>query len=82
MTGNEGKAIKQQSIQEWTLNFDWSDKKVKTENVLDCFEINSMSRTSAHGFLPDLSRAYNMARVIEGKIACKSELRETKITSR
>ena len=50
MAGKEGKAIKQQSIQEWTLNFNWSDKKVKTKNVLGCFEINSMSRTSAHGF--------------------------------
>ena len=36
----------------------WSDKKVKTKNLLGCFEINSMFRTSVHGFLPDLSRAY------------------------
>ena len=27
-----------------------------------------MSRTSVHGFFPDLSHAYNMVRVIEGKI--------------
>ena len=44
----------------------WSDKKVKTKNLLGCFEINSMFRTSVHGFFPDLSRAYNMVRVIEG----------------
>ena len=63
-----GKAIKQQSQQEWKLNFNWSDKKVKTKNLLGCFEINSMFRTSVNGFFPDLSRAYNMVRVIEGKI--------------
>ena len=37
---------KQQSKQEWTLNFNWSDKKVKTKNLLGCFEINSMFQTS------------------------------------
>ena len=62
------KAIKQQSKQEWTLNLNWSDKKVKTKNLLGCFEINSMFRTSVHDFFPDLSRAYNMVRVIEGKL--------------
>ena len=46
----EGKAIKQQSIQEWTLNLNWSDKKVKTKNLLSFFEINSTFRTSVHGF--------------------------------
>ena len=30
----------------------WSDKKVKTKNLLGCFEINSMFRTSEHGFFP------------------------------
>ena len=50
MGGKETKAIKQQSIQEWTLNLNWSDKKVKTKNLLGCFEINSMFRTSVHGF--------------------------------
>ena len=64
-------AIKQQSIQGWTLNLNWSDKKVKMKNWLGCFEINSMFRTSVHGFLPDSSRVYNMARVIEGKIVWK-----------
>ena len=68
MGGKETKAIKQQSIQEWTLNLNWSDKKVKTKNLLGCFEINSMFRTSVHGFFPDLSRTYDMIRVIEGKI--------------
>ena len=62
------KAIKQQSKQEWTLNLNWSDKKVKTKNLLGCFEINSMFRTSVNDFIPDLSRAYNMVRVIEGKL--------------
>ena len=62
------KAIKQQSKQEWTLNLNWSDKKVKTKNLLGCFEIHSMFRTSVNDFFPDLSRAYNMVRVIEGKL--------------
>ena len=66
-----GNAIIQQSMQEWTLNLNWSDKKVKTKNLLGCFKINSMSRTSVHGFFPDLSRAYNMVRVIKGKIIQK-----------
>ena len=35
---------KQQSKQEWILNLNWSDKKVK--NLLGCFEINSMFQTS------------------------------------
>ena len=54
----KGNNFKEQSIQEWTLNLNWSDKKVKTRNLLGCFEINSMFRTSVHGFLPDLPRAY------------------------
>ena len=62
------KAIKQQSKQEWTLNLNWSDKKVKTKNLLGCFEINSMFQTSVNDFFRDLSRAYNMVRVIEGKL--------------
>ena len=59
MDGKE-RAIKQESIQEWTLNLKWSDKKVKTKNLLGCFEINSMFRASVHGFFPDLSCAYYM----------------------
>ena len=39
-----------------------------TKNRHGCFEINSMSRTSVHGFYPDLSCAYNMVEVIKGKI--------------
>ena len=47
----------------WTvLNF--SDKIEKTKNWLGCFEINSIFRTSVLGFLPDLSRSYNMVRVV------------------
>ena len=46
-------------------------KKEKTKNLLGCFEINSMFWTSVHGFFPDLSRAYNMVRIIEGKIVQK-----------
>ena len=76
--GRKGNNFKQKSIQEWTLNLNWCDKKVKTRNLLGCFEINSMFRTSVHGFLPDLSRAYNMVRVIEGKIAYKTELEGNK----
>ena len=40
MDGKEIKAIKQQSIQEWTQNLNWSDKKVKTKNLPGCSEIN------------------------------------------
>ena len=50
MGGKETKAIKQQSIQEWTLNLNWSEQKRKTKNLLGCFEINSIFRTSVHGF--------------------------------
>ena len=50
--------LKQQSIQGWTPNLIWSDKKVKTTNWHGCFETNSMFRTSVHGFSPDLPRAY------------------------
>ena len=42
-------------------------KKLETKNLRG-FDINSMFRTSVHGFFLDLSRAYNKARVIEGKI--------------
>ena len=42
-------------LEEWTLNLNWSHKKVKTKDLLSCFEINSMFRTSTHGFFPDLS---------------------------
>ena len=41
---------------------------MKTKNLLVCLEINSMFWTSVHGFFPDLSRTYDMIRVIEGKI--------------
>ena len=54
-----------------TVNLNWSDKKLKAMNWHGCFEINSMSWTSVHGFFPDLSRAYNMVRVIEGGIVEK-----------
>ena len=50
--------LKQQSIQGWTPNLIWSDKKVKTKNWHGSFETNSIFRTSVHGFSPDLSRAY------------------------
>ena len=39
---------------------------MKTKNLLVCFEINSMFWTSVHGFFPDLSRTYDMIRVIAG----------------
>ena len=53
------------------MNLNRGDKKVKAKNLLGCFEINSMFWTSVHGFFPDLSRAYNMVRIIEGKIVQK-----------
>ena len=58
---------KQQSIQEWTLNLNWSDKKEKTRNRLGCFENVSdfSTRFFFVFFFPDLSLAYNMVRVIE-----------------
>ena len=55
-----GNAINKKSTQERTLNLNWIDKKFTTKNWLGCFEINSMFRTSVHGFFPDLSRGYNM----------------------
>ena len=65
MDGKERQIIKQQSIQEWTLNLNWSDKKVKKKSLLCCFEINSMFWTnSVPVFFPDLSRAYNMVQEI------------------
>ena len=42
--------------------------KSKDKEFIRLFEINSMFRTSVDGFFADLSRAYNMVRVIEGKI--------------
>ena len=39
----------------------WSDKKVKTNNLLGCFEINSMC--SEHGSFPDLSTWFELSRV-------------------
>ena len=61
-----GKAIKQQSKQEWTKKRQKSKDKEFTWD--GCFEINSMFRTSVRGYFPVLSRAYNMVRVIESKI--------------
>ena len=59
---------KQQSIQEWTLNLNWSDKVVKTKSWLGWFEVNPMFRTSVHGYFPGFSRACNMVGVIAGRI--------------
>ena len=75
--GRKG-TIKQQSIQAWTLNLNWSDKIVKTRNLLGCFEINSMFRTSVHGFLPDLSRAYIDGSSISRVKLYRNELRGNK----
>ena len=47
--------------------FELERQNSKEKNLLGCFEINSMFRTSVNDFFPDLSRAYNMVRVIEGK---------------
>ena len=33
MDGEGLRAVKQQSIQEWTLNLNWSEKIVKTKNL-------------------------------------------------
>ena len=37
-----------------------------------------MSWTLVHGFFPGLLRAYNMVRVIEGRILYRNELKENK----
>ena len=66
-------------MQEWTRNLNWSDKKVKTKNLLGCYEINSVFQTSAHGFFPDLSHTYNMVQAIKSKI--EMSWRGTKIIS-
>ena len=60
MDGKERQLSNKDGVQEWTLNSNLSDKKVKTKNLLSCFEINSMFWTSVHGFFPDLSHTYNM----------------------
>ena len=51
--------------------FELERQNSKEKNLLGCFEINSMFRTSVYGFFPHLSRLYNMVRVIEGKIVKK-----------
>ena len=61
------------------FELEWTKRREK--DLLGCFEINSMFRTSVHGFFPDLSRAYNMVRVIEGKIVQKWAEGKKKITS-
>ena len=56
-------------VYQWTLNLNWSDKKVKTNNLLGCFEINSMFRTSEHGFFPTCHALITWLEFnIEGKI--------------
>ena len=45
------------------FELEWQKIKEKELNRL-----YSMFRTSVHGFFPDLSLAYNMIRVVEGKI--------------
>ena len=46
----------------------WIWTGVKKQRQRICFEINSMFRTSVHRFYPDMSRAYNMVRVIGVKL--------------
>ena len=45
------------------FELEWQKIKEKELNRL-----YSMFRTSVHGYFPDLSLAYNMVRVVEGKI--------------
>ena len=57
--------LKQQIIQEWTgTEFELEWQKVKTNNLLGCFEISQCT----DGSFSDLSHVYNMVRVIDGKI--------------
>ena len=58
--------IKRQSIQEWTLNLNWSEKIVKTKNLFwNKFNVSDFSTP----FLSrQLSRAYNMVLVIGVKL--------------
>ena len=56
----------------------WSDRKVKTKNLLGCFEINSMFRTSVHGFFPDLSRAKGKQNLL--RVSGRFELSRVRVT--
>ena len=53
------------------MNLNWNDKKVKDKEFtlffLNKFNVSDFSTR----FFPDLSRAYNMVRVIGGKIVQK-----------
>ena len=46
--------------------FELEWQKIERQRLV-CFEINSVFRTSVHGFFPHLSPVYNMVRVMEGK---------------
>ena len=49
--------------------FELESQESKHKELTRLFwNINSMFRASVHSFFPDLSRPYNMVRVIEGKI--------------
>ena len=62
---------KELSDKDWLIlrdgHWTWFGVTKKTKNWHGCFEINSMFRTSVHRRFPNLSRAQDLARVIEGK---------------
>ena len=68
--------MKRQSIQEWILNLNWSDKKVKTKNLLGCLFF-SMFRTSEHGFFPTCHAFITWFELSRVKLY-RNELRENK----
>ena len=60
------RAIKRQSIQEWTLNLNWSEKIVKTKNLF--WNIFNVSDFSTPFLSRQLLRVYNMVLVIGVKL--------------
>ena len=67
----DGEGMQFSNMMGWTLDLNWSDKKSKDKELTPLFWNNfkvSVFRTRSFA---DLSRAYNMVRVIEGKIVEK-----------
>ena len=46
-------------LEEWTLNLNWSHKKVKTKDLRSCFEIFNVLNVNTRSF-SRLVLAYNM----------------------
>ena len=65
-------AIKQQSIQGWTMNLNWSDKKLKRKNWIDCIQCFGLQYTvffpTCHSLITwfELSRVKLCGNVLKG----------------